>query len=64
MRRLVAIRKWLFIMASSSLLLQAAPGGCPDSNQLLTAASTGTQAFLNAIISVYVKAGANTIFGI
>jgi hypothetical protein len=62
--RLTTLRKWLTIVCTSGVLLQAAPGGCPDTTQILGVASTSTQSFINGLIGLYVKAAVTDLFGL
>ena len=56
------IRKWLFVVTSGGMLLGA--GGCPDSNQALTASSNAVQGIINTLFGIWVSNGVNTAFGV
>ncbi len=62
--RCATLRKWLYLLAANAVLLQAAPGGCPDTTQILGVAATSTQSLITGIIGLYVKAGVNSAFGL
>lgn len=58
------LRKWLYLIGGSAMLLQAAPGGCPDSNQIAGVAATSVQSLITGVFGLYVRAGVNQAFGI
>ncbi len=57
------IRKWMYLIAASGVLLQATVG-CPDNAMIRGVASSSLQSLINGIIGLYVKAGANQLFGV
>jgi hypothetical protein len=57
------IRKWMYLIASCGLLLQATVG-CPDNAMIRGVASSSLQSLINGVIGLYVKAAANQAFGV
>lgn len=62
--RLAKWRKWLFLIATGSFLLQPAPGGCPTGAAVKGSVSTGLQAIINNVIGAYVKTATNQFFNV
>ena len=56
-------RKWMYLIAASAMLLQATLG-CPNDAMIRGVASTSLQSLINGVIGLYIKAGANQLFGV
>ncbi|MBI4581333.1 MAG: hypothetical protein HY718_16650 [Planctomycetes bacterium] len=59
--RFSTLRKWLYLIATGTYLLQATVG-CPNGNMIRGVASTSTQSLINGVIGLYVKAAVNQFF--
>lgn len=59
--RLVAMRQWLFVLASGGTLLVA---GCPDTNQIQGVFSSSIQSFINSVIGLFVENAVNAALGV
>ena len=58
----VAIRKWLYLIASGACLLQST--GCPDADDIRTSAASSAASFVVGLLNSSVNAAVNTAFGV